>query len=854
MYAALGSVNLGSPTAVNLQPSVAVGARFFVGATLPSNLRIPASGARVTVAAGSGGPTVTSLAGTDGTAVVYVPAALPLPATSFCVAAESVGFASASECGISPNGLGTMTGFSLALTPVPVSIEVTGVPSGIALTLNVTAHSPSAINVTLTGGPTWSVSLPPGAYQISGWAPGGSGSVLYLPTGVQTEVLPVGATSETFALSFVSQTSSSGTIALPSGGALTGVTVSLLSASFIATVPGTNYTKGFFAPVGSYSAYATVKAGSTTYSALLPVTVAANGVISPTIPLNTLGEKLSGTLEDSSGGLVSVTAPLTLTVSTGASALVKVTNGTFTAVLPADQNYTVNVAVTTIVQGLEGSYSKSWVQTPGASCVLAAAATPCTVTMVGTDQLVWLNGTLTAPGVPGLVPGTVRLYGPSTDPVLSVVTAADGTFSAQVLPGQYSLYASGGGGSEPLAGFASVAAYLNSPSLVSVVLAPTWADTVVVVPPAGSAPLLGPVNVTVTNAVGVAIPFASAPPSNPLVIALPVGSYTASASSFGAPGGLLANASATTAVKVVNGNVGTTLTLAFQYTYRVVATGVGATQATVTSPGTASFAFSVRNTGDTPIVVHPVGSPAFWGFNFSFSNATLLAGASGNTLAASVLIQVPGGTATVHPHVVISLELANGTVVGAFSPTVNVVPYFGIVIGTTSTSQPIVGVNRALVPFYVVNTGNVEEMVSLSVVDAARLATLGWVATVQNSSGPLIPPTVTIPAFTNVTYAVNLTATGSIFVPVGEFTVQASVQEQVGSYQASTIVSVPTVSVRTAPANGTAPATVTGPSVGPAPNNLPDWVVPLLSFIPAIALVLGVITYRWWRSRRWTRR
>jgi hypothetical protein len=42
--------------------------------------------------------------------------------------------------------------------------------------------------------------------------------------------------------------------------------------------------------------------------------------------------------------------------------------------------------------------------------------------------------------------------------------------------------------------------------------------------------------------------------------------------------------------------------------------------------------------------------------------------------------------------------------------------------------------------------------------------------------------------------------------------------------------------------------------VGAVPSNLPDWVVPLLSFLPAIALVLGVITLRWWRSRRWTRR
>jgi asparagine N-glycosylation enzyme membrane subunit Stt3 len=854
MYAGLGSVSLSYPTTVNLRPSVAVAARFFVGTTLPGNVLVPASGARVTVAAGSGGPTVTSLAGTDGTAVVYVPAALPLSATSYCVTAGSVGFTNASVCGISPNGLQTMTRFALSLATVPVTVVATGVPPGTSVTVNLTARSVTAVNQTLTGGPTWTVSLAPGSYQVSGWAPTGSGSVLYLPTSVRTESVPFGATSGTLSLALVAQTNSTGTVTLPSGGALPDVTVTLSSPLFNHTMNGTDYTTGFFAPVGSYSAYATVESSTTTYAALLPVTISAGGTVSPTVPLTTQGFRISGKLVDTNGLPLAFNGSLTLTTTSGASALIPITNGTFTAVLPGNQSYAVSFAVTTLAQGPSGAYSTSWVEAPGATCVLAAAGAQCAVTAVGTTQLVPLTGTLTSLGVPGLIAGTIRLYGPAGAPTLTVLTTANGTFSTRLLPGRYSLYAAGGGGSEPLAGFASIAVSLNTAAPVTVVLSPTWTDTISVASPTGAPALLGRINVTVTNAFGVSTAYSNVTTSTQLMVALPVGSYTVSAASFGAPNGLPANASASASVKVVNGNVATALALTYLYTYTVRAAIVGTNHATVTSPGTASFAFSVRNTGNVPVVVHAVGSPAFWGFNFTFTNATLLPGPTGNALSASVVIQISAGTESVHPPVVIDFELANGTVVGAIEPIVNIVAYYGVSVGTTSSSPAQVGVDRAIVPFYLANTGNINESVSLSIVDAYRIANLGWTATFRSISGPLTNDTVKVDAFTNTTYSVNLTAVEPIFAPVDELTIQASVVFQSGSYQAFATLKVPTVSVRTGTTNGTAAITVTGPSVGPQPSVLPDWVVPLLSFVPALALVLGVITYRWWRSRRWTRR
>ena len=854
VYAALSSVALAYPMSLNLQPTVAITAHFSVGAVLPSDVLFPARGAEVTIAAGSNGPAVSTIASGNGTAVVYVPATLPLSATSYCVAAGSAGFVATSECGISPNGLTAMTRLPLSLARVPVTVRAVGAPSGTPVTVNLTALSPTASTLTLVGGPTWTLALPPGVYGVSGWAPTGSGSVVYRPSAIRNETVAFGASSATLVLSLVSQTNSSGAIDLPPGGMVSKVTVTLSSPDFNVTVNGTKYTTGFFAPVGRYSAYATVTVGSANLSGLELVTIASAGAISPAVKVTVPGYPVTGTLLATPTQTLPVNTSLTLTAPSGATALVVVRNGTFSAELPGNTSYTVSVAATTLASAASGPYYQSWVAIPGSTCVVGGSGATCGVTMVGTAQLVWLNGTLTAPRVPGPVAGDVRLFGPETAPVVTVAAAANGSFSVRLLPGTYSLYATGGGGSAPLAALTTVAVSLDTAPSVAVVLSPTWTATVAVTLPAGAAPLLGAINVTLTNAFGVQVVYTNVSPSSPLLLSLPVGTYQVTGASFGSPYGIPATASAETALKVVNGNVGATLPLAYQYTYRASATIAGTGEATVTSPGSARFAFSVQNTGNVPLTLHPVGSPAFWGFNFSFSNVTIAPGTAGGVLAASVTIQVPALTAVAHPGVVLDLELPNDTVVASVSPTVHILPSYGVGVGPQKTSPAQVGLTRALVPFYLADTGNVAETVALSVVDAARVTSLGWSIAFRSLSGPITTPTVTLTAFSNATYFVNLTATQAIFVPVGSLAVQASVTNLSGSYQATTSLNVPTTSFSVATTNGTAAVTVTGPAVGPAPSSLPDWVVPLLSFVPAAALVVGVVTVRWWRSRRWTRR
>ena len=113
---------------------------------------------------------------------------------------------------------------------------------------------------------------------------------------------------------------------------------------------------------------------------------------------------------------------------------------------------------------------------------------------------------------------------------------------------------------------------------------------------------------------------------------------------------------------------------------------------------------------------------------------------------------------------------------------------------------------------------------------------------------------VSLDPFENASYNVSLSAAAAVFVPAGSVTVQASVLNESGAYQSATELNVPRASVQATTTNGTAPILVTGPGVTSPPSTYPVWFVPLVSFVPALALVVGVLVYRWWRTRRWTRR
>ncbi len=847
--AALATATLTLPLTVPLSPVVAVAAQFTVGSPLGSGALFPAAGATVTVSIGSTGPAVPAVAGANGTVAFYVPSVLPGLST-YCVRAEAIGFVSANSCGMSPTGLASLSKLPLALANVAVSLQVVGLPSGVSVQVNLTAESATAVNRTLTGGPSFSFSSPPGVYGVGAYASIGNGT-LYLPTSTLATTIPVGATYSNLTLYLLPQVFAKGTLEL--SGALSAARVNLTLSSPLLNISlnGSTYESGFYASPGTYSAYATATVSGTPYANLSRITIGTAGGISPPLVLNAAGVTVGGSLVNLTGSRAPVTTTVTLTGPNGALTSARATNGSFTVVLPANVSYDVAAHGTSLTPGLNGSFYQTWTTLAGASCRPTVSQPRCVVAMVPTTELVWLNGSLTSPGVPGTLAGAVTLLGPYPSLNRTTLAAPGGTFAAEVLPGAYDIYASGAGAGASRAVLSSALALPSRNGSVTLSLAPTWTATLQLAPPNGTLAGLGPVTAIVRDAYGHRLVYTGLSGLSSLSFALPTGDYSISASALGSLNGVASIASANATFSIVNGNVGVSLGLAYLLAPAVTGTIVGPTGATVVAGGSASFSFTVRNTGNVPVTVSPVGAPAYWTFDFSFASVSLAPGAS---TSGQVVLVVPAGTAVNHPTVNLVFVTSAGKVLGQVDPppVVTVVGYYGVRLGTSSVAIQV-GPHQVLAPFFVANTGNLAERVGFSVVDAARLAGLGWHSTVTNR-GQGTATFVDLGVGDNQTFYVVLNATSSIFVPPGSVEIRGTVTNASGSVQTTAVIPISFASVSPKVPPGGSAIVVTGPSVGTSPASLPDWLIPLLSFVPAIALGAGLASLRWWRSRRWTRR
>lgn len=846
----LNSIDLTAGSSpVTLSPVSAIVSTFTVGSPLPDGTLFPAADATVTVSVGSTGAAVSTVTGSDGSVTFYVPSSLPGGGT-YCVRTSPFGFAAASSCGITPNGLQLLTRFPVALENVSVSLTVLGLPSGTSVTVNLTGESTSAVSRVLSGGPTFRLSLPPGTYAVGARAIAPSGQ-LYLPSPPLPTVIPLGATFSNLTLILFPQVVAKGSVAPPPSVPLSQVNVTLSSPFLNLTLNGSKYASGFYATPGTYTAYANVTANGVTYANLTQIAIASNGAIAAPLVLNAAGIEVAGTLVNATGQVAPVTTPLTLRSAQGGVLTTPVTNGVFSLELPPGLTYYGYANGTGVTSGPNGSYYQSWTNVAGASCTPTAASPACRLPMAATDELEWINGSLSSPGVVGGVAGSVTLLGPYPSANETVVAVPSGSFSVRVLPGAYDVYASGSALGVTVAAFGNALALPSQTGTLELSLAPTWTATLQLTPPSGSASGLGPVTLSLHDAFGHRLLFSGLSSTSSVQIALPAGRYFASAYATGTYLGYASSVTASTSFVVANGNAGSVLPLSYVLVPQVTGSLIGPSSVTVSAGRTVTFAFSVRNTGNTPVTISPTGSPSYWTFNFSWSTVTLAPGAGASGEAAVV---VPSGTPVDHPGVRIQFVATNGSVLGSVAPPpiVNVVGYYGVAVGPSS-SPVSVGTSSAVVPFYVENTGNTYETVAFSVVDAPRLAGLGWTARTTDTAQHTASTTDLAPG-ANVTFDVVLNATGSVFLAPGSVTVNVAVVNASGSVQAAARlpISLATVHPQTSP--GGAPVTVTGPSVGTSPPSYPDWLVPLLSFVPAIGLALGLVVYRWWRTRRWTRR
>ena len=750
---------------------------------------------------------------------------------------------------MSASALGSLSRFYLPLGTVPVTLTVEGLPAGTIVTVNLTGESPTAVNRSYTGGPTFSFTLPPGTYGVGARAVIGNGTLVYLPPSKLSTTIPFGAVSTHLTLFLLPEVLAKGSLHLPTSVAAANVTVSLASPVLNVTVNGTAYTSGFRIAPGNYTATINGTSTSGRYGNLTFVNVPPDGGITPTLVLNQAAVTLSGSLVETNGTSFTHSTTVTLVNSDGATIVTTARGGTFSAVLPPNSAYSVFASATTAVAGLNGSVQESWTTSPGARCSVGAADSTCRVTLVGTVLPAWFNGTLVRPGVPGTMPGTLRLVGPYPSLNVQVVNATNGSFSEQLAPGSYAVYAVGDRG----ATFATFGRALVLPSSgnFTIELLPTWNAAISVVSSGATSQTVGPATVTVNYAFGDFVRYPSVALGTVLNVALPYGTYSVNATAAGTLHGIPSNATASATIQILSGNVGVTLALGVPAEGTVVGTLVGPASATVSAGGSATFSFSVRSSGNVPVTVHPVGSPAFWSFNFSIGNVTLTPG--GAAISGEVRVTVPAGTVVAHAPLAISFELSNGTSAGTVSPapTVRVLAYYGVAIGVAPTLPVEVGSNRILLPFYVANLGNSPESVALSVVNSYSLGVKGWAAKFTELSGPLNSSVVSAAAGSNTSYLVNLTTTATIFLPPGFVTLSATVTNVTGTYSSSVTLKVPPVAVGNA---GGSTFYVTGPSVGTAQSVPNEWVVVILAFTPAILLAAGVLVYRWWRTRKWVRR
>ncbi len=674
-----------------------------------------------------------------------------------------------------------------------MTLSVVGVPTGTPVTVNLTAETPTAVSESVVGGPGFALTLPAGRYGVTAEAAVGNGSVVYRsPTAVNATVA-FGAASARITVNVLPEVKAKGSLTLPKKIVATNVTISFASSALTVSANGTAFLTGFRITTGNYTAHVngTNLTAGLRYANVTYVNVAENGAISPTLVLNRAAVTLSGSLLAANGTALRLTTPVTLVSGSGSTIVAPATSGSFSAILPPNGTYSVEVNTTVTTSGLNGSVQETWATAPGSSCVVGASDSACSVNLVGTLLPAWFNGSLVRTVGGSTVPGTLRLVGPYPSTAVTILNATNGTFAALLATGTYHVYASASSGSA-YATFGRTVVQSVARN-ITITLFPTWNAAISVVASGAPSQTVGAASVTVKDVFGDMTLFPDVALGTTLDVALPVGTYSVLATAPGTLHGFAGNATANATVVIRSGNVGSTLALAVPVETTATAVLTGSTSATVAAGGVATFAFSVRDTGNVPITVHPVGSPAFWNFTFTVGNVTLTPG--GAAVSGEVRIGVPAGTVTNHPPVAISFQTTNGTTVGqvAPAPTVHVLPFYGVGIGPMSTDPVQVGASAAVVPFYLANRGNTPEQIALTVVNERALNALGW-TTELTQNGTLTSSPVTLAGGANETFAINLTTTQTVFVPPGSVTISAAVTNISGS-TASATIRVPTVTI-----------------------------------------------------------
>jgi asparagine N-glycosylation enzyme membrane subunit Stt3 len=843
LTAALKNVSLTSSTVLDLGLTPALGVHIHAG--FPSTTGFyPASEAAVRITLAPAGATVTALADSDGNVSFLLPNSVA-SGSSFCISATALGYAAYQQCGLSTSALASTTELPMQLTKVPVTVTIRGLPSGTQANLNFTASAAPAQSDTVAGSASsLSLELYPGQYTVTGWARSPSGGLL-LPPSSGTSSIPFGSLSTAITIQLIRQVPVNGSLALPHGISLSGVSVRLTSDVENLSLSGTAFESSFFAAPGTYTLYAAAVTTNQSYARLESITVGPNGGTLSTVSLTGAGARVTANVTRPDGSLLDASFSATIVGPGGAQVAETAIGGQVSAIVPANASYGFVISTTQLVNSTFGAQYETFTVAPGYSCAVGYPSSYCIVPLSAESVLTSVSGALLVPGDPTPVAGELRLVGPSPSDNVTLLSTSNGTFSTPLAPGTYALYATGTGAGA-FANLSTIVVPSTGPFAINVTLAGSWTETVELTGPPGG--LSGLATVTFQGPRGAVAAFPDEPLGTPLSFSLPSGVYTVTATAPASPYGVATNATATATVALLDGNDATALNLTYHIVQTAALTLVGTTQVTLGNGGLASFSFGVTNTGNAPESLHFVGSPATWNFTFLPENATLGTAAGNDSLSAEVLIRVPVGTLVEAPSVQLEAELPDGTPAGFVQPLpkITLTPTYGLTLGAETTSGSVIGPTQASLPFYVRNTGTASEVVHLSVANGVLLSGFGWSSQV-NSGQNAVPENVTLTAGSNTSYSVELRAPTGAALPPGSVIVAATLQNDSSSTELSLAIPSQAVSLNSSGLY------VTGPSVG-APPSYPSWVVPVLSLVPAAAVVGLIVFNRYWSTRRWSRR
>ncbi|MHB8351411.1 MAG: hypothetical protein ACYDFT_01760 [Thermoplasmata archaeon] len=559
------------------------------------------------------------------------------------------------------------------------------------------------------------------------------------------------------------------------------------------------------------------------------------------------GGLLRGIVRLPDGTLLNATTELTLITSSGFVLTTAVVGGVFSLALPLGTVVTpvLNTTVTSLGPGgfsQEGTYRTS----PGVTCTVRSAQSNCTVSLHGAQDLISVSGPVNDAAYAGPLTGTVRFIGPSPQVVATEVQIRSGSFETSLLPGSYAVYATVHEGGITLASLGQAVVSVYPSMVLPITVGPTWTDSLLLTSTgSGTA---STANLTVSGPLGAHMVLTGEPIGTSIVLALTPGVWTLRANSSATPYGVRASTTGSATVSLISGNAATIIPLTPVLTRQVAFQLQGPHTATVLPGSTWSLSYSLTNTGNTPLSLHMVGTPSTWTFNFTPENVSLGVADSNRTSTGELLIHLPANTPTNVPPITLEAVLSDGTIAGIATPapTLTVRPYYGIEIGG-SPQLGTVGSDSTTLPFWAMDTGNTPEIVSFAVPNLASISGLGWTAQIMSGTSPVLSP-VTLSPGTNTSYHVLLTSGPDNPLIPGTVRVVATVQNASATASASLVIGVSDLPLTIS--NNT--LTVTGPGLG-TPPAYPGWVVYPLVFVPAAAVLLFMVTFRWYRSRRWHR-